>query len=508
MVERKATEKKSVKRRVKGYFRKDGKKIKGYTKNINKYPRKYRTFRNVNGSVRFVEVTRIGNKESVKILDTDTRFRATLYLEQPDKFKKSLPFTKFMKKDLDRNEIEAFEKLANSPYEKSYAVDFERYLVHPERYAITKGGTSNTMKIGDFELFGHSHPCDRRSQRLPSAIDLKNMQAFKPEFIITRDQFGPNWNNTELYFFNIEDLQKYDAWKERYKDAGSNEGSITDLVIATEIAKLFAKEKDPKKKEELRKINEDNLFDSEIGRNIFFEKTGVKIYPYDKAMSRVNLELLDDPRPEYAVIPKASTESLKKWQSHLKPYINMEKTKESITQKRKEIDQYFLEKDRTKRSLDDQLKESQYVLNYLGDWQKEGIMSPYVLEEEITKEIEYYKEIARKIEDTYLNDQKERDKWLKNPDVPVAEKELLQKQQTSSLPFSSKDQTVRWLSLSGEQLKKELNDINKYSNLESLKEASESLLSNQEKKLKTRKRLVEIIEKKIAEDRAISHLGR
>jgi len=110
-------------------------------------------------------------------------------------------------------------------------------------------------------------------------------------------------------------------------------------------------------------------------------------------------------------------------------------------------------------------------------------MDKYVLEKEIEKEVANYQEIVRKIE--------------ANPS-----------EIKSSTKFSSKDQTVRWLSLSGEQLKKELNDINKYSNLESLKEASESLLSNQEKKLKTRKRLVEIIEKKIAEDRAISHLGR
>jgi len=107
-----------------------------------------------------------------------------------------------------------------------------------------------------------------------------------------------------------------------------------------------------------------------------------------------------------------------------------------------------------------------------------------------------------------LKDQKERDTRLKNPNVPVAEEEILQKQQTSSLPLSSRDQTSRWLSLSKEQLKQELNDTNKYPDIESLKEASESLLTRQEKNLKTRKRLVEIIEKKIAEDRAISHLGR
>jgi len=506
MVEKKKTEKlRNTKIRVKGYER-VGKKIKGYPKWIDKYPRKYRTFRRIGGIVRFVEVTRTGKKYRIKILDgkVGQPIRAgILEINQSGKTKHYLPNKKFMQKELHKPEIEAFMKLAESTDEKSFALDFERYLNNPERIAITKGGRSSTMKLADFELSGHSHPFVQKSQKTPSVGDIRNMKLLYPEFIITYDEYGVEKTN-EIYFLLIEDVEKYDAWTVRKSPRDKHDSPISDVELSSEKAKLKAFEKNAKKKQRIDSITMDTLFDSEEGRYIFYNVTGVKIYPYDPTIYGVRFELPDDAKPGHAIIPNPGTENLKEWTWRSKPYINMEKTKEAIAQQRNDFTSTIL-RFQEKPTLEDQLNASQWMLSYLRDQQKEGIMNQDAVQKEIEKEVVYYQELVRKIE----QEQKEREKAFGTATTPQQIEEAWnQKQQTSSLPLSSTDQTSRWLSLSGEQLKKELNDISKYPNVESLKEASESLLSNQEKKLKTRKRLVEIIEKKIAEDRAISHLGR
>jgi len=692
-MERKASTQIRVKKRVKRYQqKKTGKWVKGYTKTIHKYPRKYRTFRTINGVVRFVEITRVGTTEQIKILDSKHldlstgHYSGTLYIEQPSNLKQSVPYTKFMKKYLYNREIQAFEKLSQDYKERSFAVDFERYLVHPERYAITKGGYNRTMKIGDFELFGHSHPYESKDQRLPSAADLRNMNTFSPEFIISYPQYARNpESESEIYFFNIEDLQKYDIWKERYKDAGKNAGSINDLEIASEVAKLVVKEKDPKKIAELKQITEATLFDTDLGRQIFFEKTGVKIYPYDKSMVNVNIELPDYPRETYAVIPGTSTENLKEWQAHLKPYMNKEKTREAIDRERKELKERIYPFSKKEITLDDQLNESQWMLSYLREKQKEGIMNQEEIEKETEKEVEHYREIVHKLEDQMIKNpslivlppeqqkketkqewtlkeletihhdvnaimktrglktKKERreirakveseftaksisllEKRMGDPNLSESKKEELKEkkrilehhlttlindpslvgspepkpkrsyttkadktqnaihkkynliamsymgvskmtpddridklklelealeqlqkdpkldkkvldnelkkvrqelkmeahygmgsptlQEYESVkkgsPPIKRDQTVRWMGLTSEQLKNELNDTTKYPDTESIKRASETLLTKNEMKLKIRERIITIIIKKMAEDRAIAHLGR
>jgi len=64
------------------------------------------------------------------------------------------------------------------------------------------------------------------------------------------------------------------------------------------------------------------------------------------------------------------------------------------------------------------------------------------------------------------------------------------------------------MSLTKEQLRKELDDTNRYPNVDSIKIAAESQLTNKEMKLKTRERIINIILKKNEEDKAIASLGR
>ncbi|MFX1479364.1 MAG: hypothetical protein ACFFCI_14625 [Promethearchaeota archaeon] len=70
------------------------------------------------------------------------------------------------------------------------------------------------------------------------------------------------------------------------------------------------------------------------------------------------------------------------------------------------------------------------------------------------------------------------------------------------------DQTSRWLSLNNEELKKELNDMEKYPDSKSLKQASYSILKTEERRLRKREKIINIVIKRISEERAIVRLGR
>ena len=334
-----------------------------------------------------------------------------------------------MIKTLPAEIMNSTKELAKSEREYTIGIDFERELKMPQEIVALQGADTFTWRLKDIEFYGHTHPYEEKPG--PSKNDLINMIFGRPEFIVAG-------NTGKTIILNIEDDNKYQKWK---RDPESMTYFMFDI-------------------------------DQDKDREGLFNSTGVRAYPYEKGMK---LKLIDDPKFEKP-FPKFENWQLSKIKQGTNPHLKEEKTKEAIKWKRKLLS--------TKQiTPEEQLNESQWMLKYLYDWQKEDTMDKYVLEKEIEKEVANYQEIVRKIE--------------ANPS-----------EIKSSTKFSSKDQTVRWLSLSGEQLKKELNDISKYPNVESLKEASESLLSNQEKKLKTRKRLVEIIEKKIAEDRAISHLGR
>jgi len=70
------------------------------------------------------------------------------------------------------------------------------------------------------------------------------------------------------------------------------------------------------------------------------------------------------------------------------------------------------------------------------------------------------------------------------------------------------DQASRWISLTLNELKDELNDLDKYSDSTSLKKAAYSILSPNERRLRTRQKIIGIIVDRISEDKAIAHLGR
>jgi len=70
------------------------------------------------------------------------------------------------------------------------------------------------------------------------------------------------------------------------------------------------------------------------------------------------------------------------------------------------------------------------------------------------------------------------------------------------------DQTPRWISLNLNQLKEELNDLKRYPDVNSLKQAAISILKPNEKRMRKREKIFNIIVNRIAEDKAITHHGR
>ncbi len=71
-----------------------------------------------------------------------------------------------------------------------------------------------------------------------------------------------------------------------------------------------------------------------------------------------------------------------------------------------------------------------------------------------------------------------------------------------------KDQTARWLSLTTEKLKNELNNLTIYPGTTSLKQSADSILKPNEKRMRSRAKIINAIIHRILEEKAIAHLGR
>jgi len=88
--------------------------------------------------------------------------------------------------------------------------------------------------------------------------------------------------------------------------------------------------------------------------------------------------------------------------------------------------------------------------------------------------------------------------------TPLSKKKAPAKNQKSKI----KDQTVRWLSLTEEELIYELNDLKRYPDPRSLKLAADSILKPNEKRMRSRTKILKAIIDRTSEEKAITHLGR
>lgn len=189
-------------------------------------------------------------------------------ITQKANVKNKVPYiARTMTKEIPPNLIEGVQKLAkDQKHEYSIDIDFERKEELPQQMLIMKGGRRETIKVGDFELFGHTHPDE--SFPYPSNQDLKILIPLKPEFIIAQ-------KTGKTIILNIENYEKWQDW--RYYGADVNVRSV----------------------------------EYEEGRKKIFNQTGVKVYPM---MKNIKIELKDDPHYEKR-FPRASKSTIEKWHS-------------------------------------------------------------------------------------------------------------------------------------------------------------------------------------------------
>jgi len=196
------------------------------------------------------------------------RIKTGMTITQKGQVKNKIPYiARTMTKEIPENLIEGVRKLVkDQDHEYSIDIDFERRDNIPQQMLIMRGGRRETIKVGDFELFGHTHPDE--SYPHPSNTDLRILYPLKPEFIIAQ-------KTGKTILLNIENYPKWVNWKYYGTDVRTN------------------------------------LVDSKYGRDKIFEKTGVRVYPL---LKNVKIELQDDPHYEKR-FPRASKTIIEKWHS-------------------------------------------------------------------------------------------------------------------------------------------------------------------------------------------------
>lgn len=199
------------------------------------------------------------------------KIKTSMKITQKANVKNKVPYISItMTKEIPQNLIDGVRKLTkDQEHEFSIDIDFERKDEIPQQMLIMKGGKRSTLKIGDFELFGHTHP--GHTYPYPSNTDLRILLPLRPEFIIAG-------KSGKTIIMNIENYDKWQKWK----NSGTN----------------------------IRP----NLVDTTWGRDKIYEQTGVRVYPM---MKKVKIELIDDPHYEKQ-FPRAPKPFVEKWHSKQK----------------------------------------------------------------------------------------------------------------------------------------------------------------------------------------------
>ena len=125
-----------------------------------------------------------------------------------------------------------------------------------------------------------------------------------------------------------------------------------------------------------------------------------------------------------------------------------------------------------------------------------------------TKRVEIEEEIAQFAVSINLSMDKLKGLLGKTETTNIITAKPKKKTTTKTHKVEIKDQTSRWLSLTIEQLEKDLNDLKTYPDVTALKMAANSILRANEKRFRKREKIVNLIIERIADERAISHLGR
>lgn len=201
------------------------------------------------------------------------RIKSSMVITQKANVKKNVLYSRTMTKEIPENLIEGVKTLAmDQDHEYSIDIDFERKDKMPQQMLIMSGGRRETVKVGDFELFGHTHPT--QAYPGPSNTDLRILIPLKPEFIISQ-------KTGKTIILNIENYKKWQHWKASGKD-------IPHRTLS--------------------------LMDTKWRRDQVFDWCGVRVYPM---MKNVKLEMVDDPHYE-KIFPRVKPSLMSQWQSEKK----------------------------------------------------------------------------------------------------------------------------------------------------------------------------------------------
>ncbi len=228
-----------------------------------------------------------------------TDYRNHQVIEQPPQMT-SYGKKKTMMKKIPHNLAQGIKKISNKHREYSIALDFERDLEQPERMVVLLGGKTETLLIPDFELGGHTHPHEETPY--PSTTDLRNIKPLKPHFIVAG-------HTGKIIIFNLENQKQNKDWANRKTalKGGTRPVNQADVARITNRVKF-------KDDLEAKDMLYSELMDSKKGRDIFYDITGIKAYPYK---DNTTIELKDDPTLEKRM-PTIPSSYLEKYQKEVK----------------------------------------------------------------------------------------------------------------------------------------------------------------------------------------------
>lgn len=279
---RKVVKKRLVNKKGFTYINKYGKKVHvgSYYRKDKIFPNPHFSYRTINGENRLCKITRKGNKEYIQVVEDKRKIQRIKQSTKMKNWSYNYYPTKTMEKELPHNIMEGIKEIGKDDYEHSIAIDFEREIYQPQRMAVVEGGKTQTIRIDDFEIYGHTHPGEDTPR--PSIADLITMEYLEPDFIVAG-------KSGKIHIYNIENPGQYLKWKIQHPyEKGSNPIHFGDIY------KVLSDDK-YRNKPGIGELTPYNYEQTKLGREMFFDITGVKIYPYKKGTI---IEMKDDPHFE------------------------------------------------------------------------------------------------------------------------------------------------------------------------------------------------------------------
>jgi len=169
----------------------------------------------INGEKRLVWVFKENDNVRIVIADSRIPIREQAKMMFRDGYYQKLVerTSEVERRRIPKRVKKMFAGMSQDDIEWAMAVDFEPDYEFPEEIRLTHGDNSSvpSYKLGDMELFGHSHPGDDGIYAMPSARDLSLTNYKKPELVA--------WTNPKtgktVWICAISDKEPYKSSSEQ-----------------------------------------------------------------------------------------------------------------------------------------------------------------------------------------------------------------------------------------------------------------------------------------------------